>query len=61
MHMSKKLKEKKHNMRLRNRITIEYNSIANPNANKLIQLLKKPRVSEHVGEALNGKIRTHWI
>ena len=46
---------------LRNRPKVDYVSLANPKVNKLIQLPTKPHTPEHVGEALNSPIRSHWI
>ena len=46
---------------LRNRIKVDYATFANPKVNKLIQMPTRPHTPEHVGEALNSPIRTHWI
>ena len=54
-----KLVEKKHGMKLRNRNGIDYDKLANPKVNKLIQLPEKPHTPEHVEEALSSNIRSH--
>ena len=48
---------------LRNRKRVDYNNnkLTNPKINKLIQVPLKPHTPEHVGEALNSDIISHWI
>ena len=42
---------------------MNYNELvlAKPKVNKLIQVPLKPHTPEHVGQALNSDIRSHWI
>ena len=48
---------------LRNKTRVNYNELvlAKPKVNKLIQVPLKPHTPEHVGQALNSDIRSHWI
>ena len=48
---------------LRNKTRVNYNELplATSKVNKLIQVRLKPHTPEHVGQALNNDIRSHWI
>ena len=52
---------KSYSTRLRRRRRVDYNTLANPKVNKLIQLPFRPKTPNHVGEALHSNIRTYWI